>query len=375
MTYLDAHYARLRLADDMDRPVYREYIDRFMTSQKVLREKGSLNTTAKNTVKIGSHLDELRDVLEESETFTMSHNMHSLVQASAVDMPHEPLRPEDLPSKEGFLWLVEPISELDIRGRLLRHHAVLWKVRNDAVQVWWFADRNDNLDEINQSLTRDSVRKNWLAAGRYMLAESTWLYFYENLPVTPDATGIRMLDDYGVLPDGWQTSYEINYETVTDEDGVERVRYIPVLMDDQDTTQVTPEQFALIEDGYDEITRTERPNSGLKQLVCFWRLCQQTLSAREYEQPTRALRKQMIRRKLVPKAVTVIILRRRKATGEGQNLVEWDHRWVRRGHWRQAWFGPMSGERYQRAIYINPTICGPEDKPLIIRPHVNVLKR
>ena len=298
----------------------------------------------------------------------MSPNMFSLVAATAQDMPDEPLRPEDLPSQNGFLWLGEPISELDIRGRLLRHHAVVWAAVGSQVAVSWFADRSDNRDEINQNLRREKMRD----VGRFMLAESTVLHFGKDLPKSPDTTSIRQLRDYDVLPDDWEISYDVSYETFTDDEGLNHIRYTPVVARDW---MITDEQFSLIEDAYEALHDTERINPGLKQLVCFWRLCQQTLTAKEYHPPNRALRKQLIRRKMVPKAVTVITLRRRKSTGESQNHVEWDHRWVRRGHWRQQWFGSYSTERYQRAIYINPTICGPEDKPLIIRPHVNVLKR
>lgn len=368
MTYLDAHYARLRLADDLASPTYRRYVEGFFKNKKRYLDGGAVDLSSGP-----EYLDAMIDVLEKAETFALSHNMYSLVQASATDMPAEPLLPEDLPSREGFLWLAEPITELDVRGRLLRHHAVLWGAVNTSVVVWWFADRGDNMDEVNQSLRRnDPLQTLRYRLGRFMLAEATQIRLDRALPVSPDTTQLHMLRDYGVLPDDWETSYNINYETIIDEDGTKRLRYVPVLREGGDLTE---EQFALIEDAYHGIAGTERISDGLKQLVCFWRLCQQTLSAREYEQPSRALRKQMIRRKLVPKAVTVIVLRRRKATGEGQNTVEWDHRWVRRGHWRQQWFGSHEAERYQRAIYINPTICGPEHLPLVIRPHVNLLKR
>lgn len=60
------------------------------------------------------------------------------------------------------------------------------------------------------------------------------------------------------------------------------------------------------------------------------------------------------------------------ATGTGRAPVEHDHRWTRRGHYRMQPFGPGRGQRRKQWIW--PQVCGPEDKPLLTRPKVHVLR-
>ena len=48
--------------------------------------------------------------------------------------------------------------------------------------------------------------------------------------------------------------------------------------------------------------------------------------------------------------------------------VEWSHRWMVRGHWRDQPCGP--GRASRRLTWIDPYIKGPADKPLDIRPTI-----
>ena len=50
------------------------------------------------------------------------------------------------------------------------------------------------------------------------------------------------------------------------------------------------------------------------------------------------------------------------------NHVEWSHRWMVRGHWRDQPCGP--GRASRRLTWIDPYIKGPADKPLDIRPTI-----
>jgi len=108
--------------------------------------------------------------------------------------------------------------------------------------------------------------------------------------------------------------------------------------------------------------------------AAFCRLCQQSITIAEKEPVDRVSRR---RSRNLPnnESVTVINLRHAAARQqEHETQVEWSHRWLRRGHWRRQWYG--SGEdKHQVPIYINEAICGPEDKPLVIRDHVTNLMR
>lgn len=48
--------------------------------------------------------------------------------------------------------------------------------------------------------------------------------------------------------------------------------------------------------------------------------------------------------------------------------VEWSHRWMVRGHWRQQPCGPQRSQR--RLQWIDPYVKGPDDKPLDVRPTI-----
>lgn len=56
------------------------------------------------------------------------------------------------------------------------------------------------------------------------------------------------------------------------------------------------------------------------------------------------------------------------ARTEGSGSVEWQRRWMVRGHWRLQPYGPQKSLR--KPIWIDPYVKGPEDKPLDVRPTV-----
>jgi hypothetical protein len=374
MAYLDAHLAKLRLEEDLHTDFYQRYIDGF---DKIDRKSvGGL-------VPPGTHAQAMADTLRAAETFTITVPMTQLIAAAAREMPDEPLMPQDLPSNQGFLYLPEPLAISDIRGRSLHAHAVLWSLlqyehvsthtQKVGVMVDWFTDRNDPEDEVNQQLFRSTPTS---GLARYMLMASQPMYFGELLQHSPKTESLRALNAVPGMPTDWHSQYDVRAEPFIDIDADTTVsttksHYVVVAKED---SILTGGQLAAIQAVYDTVT-SDMAGSHLKQLVCFWRLCQQTIAAREYVYPDRAVGKLLKRRKFSASPVTVITLRRQQHRREVHGIeVEWDHRWLRRGHWRNQWYG-HGGERYQRAIYINPTICGPEDKPLLLRPHINLLAR
>lgn len=66
--------------------------------------------------------------------------------------------------------------------------------------------------------------------------------------------------------------------------------------------------------------------------------------------------------------VTVITLRREASTTPSQETdIEWSHRWLVRGHWRNQWYPSI---KQHRKRYVPKYIKGPVDKPLIIKTRV-----
>jgi len=119
--------------------------------------------------------------------------------------------------------------------------------------------------------------------------------------------------------------------------------------------------------------RTE-PDPHVRFMTVVWRLMQQSLTLVNQEEAPRPMARQSKRLDLVP-LVTVIQLRQVKHAHKGEGAeIEWSHRWLRRGHWRRQWY--RDGDALvQKSIYIHQTICGPDDKPLIIKDHVTALMR
>lgn len=94
----------------------------------------------------------------------------------------------------------------------------------------------------------------------------------------------------------------------------------------------------------------------------LWLLLQQTVVTQDIDNLDRATRRRATRKRIPPR-VTVIKLRRSNEGREhGESEVEWQHRWIVRGHWRWQACGPNYSER--RRIWISPFIKGPEDAPL-----------
>lgn len=106
----------------------------------------------------------------------------------------------------------------------------------------------------------------------------------------------------------------------------------------------------------------------------FWALTEQRLTDKGEEHGDRAVRRRAQRAGLPLKPVRVVTLR--QMTREHQPLgthVDWSHRWIVNGHWRQQPYGP--GRQLRRAVYVAPFVKGPADKPLVIRDTVRALKR
>jgi hypothetical protein len=56
----------------------------------------------------------------------------------------------------------------------------------------------------------------------------------------------------------------------------------------------------------------------------------------------------------------------RPTTTNEHQSVNWSHRWIVRGHWRNQPYGP--GSELRKLIWVDAHIKGPEDRPLDVRP-------
>jgi hypothetical protein len=124
-----------------------------------------------------------------------------------------------------------------------------------------------------------------------------------------------------------------------------------------------------------ETPATGTTDAALRWLVACWRLMNQTLVDIVTEQPTRQQRRQLERKNIPLRQTSSIRLRRRGSRGDGGTEVNWTHRWVVRGHWRQQRCKDENGEWTTRPVFIHPYIKGPGSAPLLMRHRVNHLIR
>lgn len=110
-------------------------------------------------------------------------------------------------------------------------------------------------------------------------------------------------------------------------------------------------------------------------LACLWLLLQQrvaVLSRRPADRPS-ARRWRREHNDPVPEVIEVVL--RRPASGtsaEAERNVDWSHRWLVGGHWRNQWMPSMG---VHRPTWIAPYVKGPADKPLVVKDKVNVFVR
>jgi hypothetical protein len=119
----------------------------------------------------------------------------------------------------------------------------------------------------------------------------------------------------------------------------------------------------------------ESPTSDatIRWLLACWRLTGQTVTEVVDDRLTRQQRRQLERKNVPARQVTVVRLRRRGAAGSDEKSVLWSHRWVVRGHWRQQPCKDENGEWTTRPVFIHPYIKGPDTAPLLVRRRVNHL--
>jgi hypothetical protein len=275
-------------------------------------------------------------------TFYVSPHMEALVTAAAEALPDDDVTsPDDLPTSQGFLWIPGGLTLLDVRGRVLKYNAALWTTYGGQVFVWWLTDKYDVADMTNLEIK-----------GRF--GER---YFARMPQLTPNGEnrvrfGIpvpKVLGQTKVIPPEYRQRMEW-----TDEGMVFHT-----------------EKGFTGEELQDWLTPSVQPDAVFRWLLACWRLMQQSVTRLDDETMPRQLRKLGQRAGIPNDVVTVINLRSTPTRGDGSSAVEWSHRWLRRGHWRQQ---PYKGGVI-KTIWIHPTVCGPEGKPLVIKDHVYSLTR
>lgn len=347
----DVVHRKVMLAEDLEMSITESLMDSWLEYEESDQFMG--NRTLQGIYGSGKGLlTDMKAVLRASENFYVARPMMELGMLLADEMPDEELLPHDLPAMQGWMWFGFPYRQIDIRRQVLMDHAIMWSAFGGNVRIFNFTDRTDLSDSVNQVLT-----------GKYTAEEMRRLPMLQLNHVFDMKFGER-------LPRGivWDTPLPpgafVDARRTDNGDGTNTITWF--------TDQHIPEMFdkEVLQKG----TVEEKRSPLAAFLVTIWRLCQQSIASRLVEEPQRAARRRMTRAHLPVSPITIINLRRVSGGEHEETGVDWQHRWVVRGHWRRQPY-KENGEVIHRYIYINPYLKGPEDKPLLHRDKVNALIR
>jgi hypothetical protein len=267
----------------------------------------------------------------------VSHEMMDLVQHAMVDFDAtEPFTIEDAFIPHGFMVLPEPWRSIDVNDKIIAHRVYLWRLDLHGCVILG--------DDISDG-------------------EGTLQYTYDlNRAVdgvvepTLRISTISHVDDEDDFSDH-------NPEILS------RLRERGVNWGIAHTTTIP---LRLVASARDVAGEGDKKAGWLT----FWRVTQKLMAERiitsERRQAARQARRDAQRYGYDPAAPRVIELRRpteRDSDPEGDRLrdVNWTHRWINRGHWRQQ---PYPSLGVTKQIWISAYVKGPSDLPLIVRERV-----
>jgi hypothetical protein len=106
-------------------------------------------------------------------------------------------------------------------------------------------------------------------------------------------------------------------------------------------------------------------------MACLWIMVQQRIAISTRVQPDRHAGRRWEREfKADPPPIIEITLRRPSGSppvDENGREVEWSHRWIVGGHWRNQY---VPSTQDHRLTWIAPYVKGPDDKPLVLKDKV-----
>lgn len=339
-TALDALWAKADAYEGMHGAMWAQWARGYVKST-LGKNPGVMGSTSPVDMTSEALTSRLTRELDLAETFYVSPDMNRLVTAAAEAWePDEKIWMEDFPSPVGWMFIPGGLTKVDVRGQIMTTSAISWHVTGGRVVLTYWADKRHDRPDIK--------------------AQSFW-------PDMPRFTPWHVMQQ----PLAATVVMSIQMGTLLPPEVSEQIHYIE---------GPKGEMAAFIPQGWtaEELALEARTDGIVTWLVSALRIMQTEIAdVRRQGLPTN-VRKDLSRRphRFKNKAVTVIEFRRRKGDNVFHSEREFSHRWLRRGHWRKQWYGSeKTNDRRQIRIWIHPTICGPEDKPVLLRQHVNALTR
>lgn len=344
MPPLDALTAKAVFLDQMHTQNWRIYIDGYADSLAGRRSTHRKDTTFWPETTTGEVMAKhLAHLTQMSHAYYVAPEMQNLVTAASHDWAEdEPVREDDFPQPQGWMYIPGGITVLDIRGQPMESTVLLWDCHGGGVDVHYLADKTAPAD------TRMRVEnpQGWKEMPRY----TPWCH-------------IRM--EFG-QPVVWS---------------LQMGKAIPPEVADQINTFNTPDGGVgmYFPEGWkpEEMKPHAEPSPTMVWLVSCLRIMQMPLASVTRLGLPAQYRKDLSRykTKLKQTLVSVIEYRRRKGEYSHDSGRTISYRYFRRGHWRQQPFKNADGAWETKRIRIQPTIVGDPSLPLVLREHVNAFTR
>jgi hypothetical protein len=273
-------------------------------------QKAIESTEAGYSRTVAEILSQLPGMMWRADPIYVDPEMGPLIDAALKGWQSETLLETDLFIPNGFLVLPEPVYLQDVNDKLMSVRAFLWhqtslRIRRDDGKV-------------------DAISETFPGMALVMFSD------------------INDEDDFSN-----------EYRNDTKLWSILRSRPIPLTV-----CHAVPWRFG-------DPTYMGGHHTGVDVLQCILRLMAQTVTVREPRNAPRLVGKRVERAKFPAKRITVVTLRRpaQERDPESHHDVEWSHRWIVDGHWRQQWY-PSLGQH--RQIWISPYVKGPAELPLVV---------
>lgn len=201
----------------------------------------------------------------------------------------------------------------------------------------------------------------------------------------PSPSGLMFMEAPFIDDDGWDTSGKVatnaflwftGYSRAKEGDGSGRVLHVVSLSwCGPSIGWIAPgvETWPVGETQDD--TECESDRADRARIATVWTIArQERLVPQCSVVPGRPALRRVVAAGLPPESGTVRTLDIRRPSGGGTSGSEgrdYSHRWIVNGHWRNQW---LPSRKTHRAQWIAPYVKGPEDKPLIVREDVRVVR-
>lgn len=309
------------------------------TAQRVLRGSPSDESWSHDVPPPGTWE---RRTLTSAQLWWVSDEMTDLLDAAAPSIPGVPLTPEVMPALAGLVRFAHPLQGVDSEHEEdLTVDAMQWGTitlpprrgsREGTAGIGIASYRLVNIDMLHAELKAREQRD--------PSARGQW--YSNDIPVK---------DDLGSV---WVPLGRADW----------------CLGDDPDSVAFDTEIIAgETGDPIDLQTHLSMVEDRRRMLALWVLSAQPGVATRRVERGDRADRRRAARAGLPEPDVQVIHLRRPPTREESDGSgVNWSHRWIVNGHWRNQPYGPARTLR--RPQWIAPFTKGPEDKPLVVNEKV-----